>query len=257
MGYKPSQSSPSGKRPSTNQLCHKPMDDPCQLAVHHSSKTNTLYHCVCYNEQLIGIRKAGTVMLLFYVVIYLIYGITRPLIHSHVALNVIFCMIFNLDPGTPTIFAYFIISILIHVNTGPPRLREVYSVPRPPLVYLPASRPNRPINDSYIFELHRSGSNSILTEFSLRTSSKESNIRSVGIGPLNRLDAIDEKDPEADYHGPSHSSDQVVVAVVTEVSVVTEVTEMTEGMEVTEVTAARDPMRGSVSTCGSASIPMS
>ncbi|KAG0237588.1 hypothetical protein BGX31_003545 [Mortierella sp. GBA43] len=188
-------------------------------------------------QRLIGIRKAGTAMLCFYVVVYLIYGITRPLIHSHSVLNVVFCLIFNLDPGTPTIFAYFILSILIHVNAGPPRLQEVYQVPRPPLVYMPTSRPNRPINDSFIFELHRTGSYSAITEYTMRTSSKESNIRSVGISHLNRLDAIDEKESESENQGSSQSPDKTVV--VKEKPVVLS-------------TSFRDPMRGSVSSIGSA-----
>ncbi|KAF9949759.1 hypothetical protein BGZ65_007075, partial [Modicella reniformis] len=152
--------------------------------------------------RLISIRKAGTCMLLFYVVIYLIYGTTRVLIHSHIVWNVLFCVIFNLDPGTPTLYAYFILSILLHKNTGPPQLRQVYSVPRPPMVYLPPSRPNRPINDSYLFELHRSGISG--SDFSQLSSSRErdSDIRNVakssfGISSiLNRLDAIDEKGVE-------------------------------------------------------------
>ncbi|KAI7828782.1 hypothetical protein BC939DRAFT_50230 [Gamsiella multidivaricata] len=145
-------------------------------------------------HRLISIRNAGTVMLCFYVMIYLIYGITRPLIHAHIVWNVFFCAFFNLDPGTPTIFAYFIFSIMYHINAGPPRLRQVYSVPRPPLVYMPSSRPDRPIDDSFIFDLHRPNTAGVGSDFSQWSPSKDSAIRSLDLGPLSRLEGIDEKD---------------------------------------------------------------
>ncbi|GJJ77927.1 hypothetical protein EMPS_10286 [Entomortierella parvispora] len=112
--------------------------------------------------RLISIRNAGTLMLCFYITIYLIYGIARPMIHEHIVWNIFFCVCFNLDPGTPTIFAYFIFSILYHVHQGPPQLPEVYSlgpdtssVSRPPAMYMPPSRPTRPRSDSYLYDLHR------------------------------------------------------------------------------------------------------
>lgn len=104
-------------------------------------------------------------MLCFYIMIYLIYGIARPMIHEHVVWNIFFCVCFNLDPGTPTIFAYFIFSIMYHVNQGPPQLHQVYSlgpgpemaaVPRrPPVLHIPSSRSTRPRSDSYLYDLHR------------------------------------------------------------------------------------------------------
>ncbi|KAG0349241.1 hypothetical protein BG004_000465 [Podila humilis] len=103
-------------------------------------------------SRLISIRNAGTVMLCFYVVMYLIYGITRPLIHGHIVWNVFFCICFNLDPGTPTIFAYFTFSILYHMRQGPPRLHQVYSsglapVSRPAMSHLPSTGPVRRLSD--------------------------------------------------------------------------------------------------------------
>lgn len=101
-------------------------------------------------------------MLCFYIMMYLIYGIARPMIHEHMVWNIFFCVCFNLDPGTPTIFAYFIFSILYHVHQGPPQLHQVYSsgpdmssVSRPPAMYMPPSRTRRPRSDSYLYDLHR------------------------------------------------------------------------------------------------------
>lgn len=91
-------------------------------------------------------------MLCFYVVMYLVYGICRPMIHNHIVWNVFFCICFNLDPGTPTIFAYFIFSIMYHVRQGPPRLHQVYSsgmapVSRPAMSHFPSSGPMRRLSD--------------------------------------------------------------------------------------------------------------
>lgn len=112
-------------------------------------------------------------MLLFYVFIYVIYGITRPMIHQNIVWNVFFCIVFNLDPGTPTIYAYFIFSIVHHVNSGPPALRHVYSIPKPPVIHIPSSRPARPLSDSFLFDLHRSPSDSSRIDPSLWSPSKE------------------------------------------------------------------------------------
>ncbi|KAF9391681.1 hypothetical protein CPB97_005771 [Podila verticillata] len=103
-------------------------------------------------SRLISIRNAGSVMLCFYVVMYLVYGICRPMIHNHIVWNVFFCICFNLDPGTPTIFAYFIFSIMYHVRQGPPRLHQVYSsgmapVSRPAMSHFPSSGPMRRLSD--------------------------------------------------------------------------------------------------------------
>ncbi|ORZ04173.1 hypothetical protein BCR41DRAFT_200044 [Lobosporangium transversale] len=151
-------------------------------------------------------------MLCFYTVIYLIYGITRPLIHTHVAWNVLFCVVFNLDPGTPTIFAYFIFSILYHINTGPPRLREVYSVPRPPMVHVPNIRPNRPISDSYLFELHRTNPTGLDIDFTQWSPSKDSIMRSLDLNPSCRLDTVDEKDTESnqDQGSSTHTATTII-----------------------------------------------
>ncbi|KAF8921751.1 hypothetical protein EDD21DRAFT_390102 [Dissophora ornata] len=163
-------------------------------------------------RRLISIRNAGTVMLCFYVMIYLIYGIARPLIHEHIVWNVLFCAVFNLDPGLPTIFAYFIFSIINHVNSGPPRLRHVYSVPRPPLVHMPSSRPNRPINDSYIYGLHRSNYNGFDSDFSQWSPSKDSAIKHLDLGPLARIDAVDDADSQfTQDEGPSINSNLTIV----------------------------------------------
>ncbi|KAF9103205.1 hypothetical protein BGX29_003670 [Mortierella sp. GBA35] len=129
-------------------------------------------------HRLIGIRNAGTVMLLFYVVIYIIYGLVRPLIHQNIVWNVFFCIVFNLDPGTPTIFAYFIFSIIHHANSGPPSLRQVYSIPKPPVIHIPSSRPARPVSDSFLFDLHRSPSDGSRVDPSLWTVAKDSRNRS-------------------------------------------------------------------------------
>ncbi|KAG0289236.1 hypothetical protein BGZ98_003926 [Dissophora globulifera] len=161
-------------------------------------------------RRLISIRNAGAIMLCFYVVVYMIYGIARPLIHANVVWNVIFCAVFNLDPGTPTIYAYFIVSIIYHINTGPPRLRNVYSVPRPPLVHMPSSRPNRPIDDSYLFELHRSSR--VLSDFSHWSPRKGSPTLSNDLGSLYRGDSFEEKDSGlGDDHGLGHNSNLTVV----------------------------------------------
>ncbi|KAF9135975.1 hypothetical protein BGX30_011381 [Mortierella sp. GBA39] len=124
-------------------------------------------------HRLMSIRNAGTVMLLFYVFIYVIYGVTRPLIHQNIVWNVFFCIVFNLDPGTPTIFAYFIFSIIHHVNSGPPALRQVYSIPRPPIIHIPSSRPSRRLSDSFLFDLHRSPSDGSRVDPSLWSPSKD------------------------------------------------------------------------------------
>ncbi|KAG0257172.1 hypothetical protein BG011_004090 [Mortierella polycephala] len=136
--------------------------------------------------RLVSIRNAGTVMLCFYVMIYLAYGIARPMIHTHIAWNIFFSVCFNLDPGTPTIFAYFIISILYHINSGPPRLREVYSIPRPPMIHIPSSRPARPLSDSYVFDLHRYPSCGDDMDTSLRTFSKDPVTRSFDLNHFSR-----------------------------------------------------------------------
>ncbi|KAF9922687.1 hypothetical protein FBU30_007201 [Linnemannia zychae] len=128
-------------------------------------------------HRLIRIRNAGTVMLLFYVFMYIVYGITRPLIHQNIAWNVFFCICFNLDPGTPTIFACFIFSILHHINSGPPSLRQVYSIPKPPVIHIPSSRPARPVSDSFLFDLHRSPSGGSRVDPSLWSTSKETRDR--------------------------------------------------------------------------------
>ncbi|KAG0044310.1 hypothetical protein BGZ83_010472 [Gryganskiella cystojenkinii] len=117
--------------------------------------------------RLISIRNAGTIMLCFYILIYLVYGIARPMIHEHVVWNVFFCVCFNLDPGTPTIFIYFIFSILYHINQGPPKMPHVYAtsascgaemtnaIPSPPILHIPSSRSVRPRSDSYLYDLQR------------------------------------------------------------------------------------------------------
>ncbi|KAF9581615.1 hypothetical protein BGW38_001306, partial [Lunasporangiospora selenospora] len=112
-------------------------------------------------HRLINIRNIGTAMLCFYVMIYLLYGIVRPLIHSHIFWNVFFCVCFNLDPGTPTIFAYFIVSILYHIRQSPQPLctshpTELSSgpLPRPPMARISSFRRARPRSDSYLFEHH-------------------------------------------------------------------------------------------------------
>ncbi|KAG0234050.1 hypothetical protein BGW42_006916 [Actinomortierella wolfii] len=100
--------------------------------------------------RLLKIRNVGTVVLFFYVAIYLAYGIARPKIHSHIVWNVFFCVCFNLDPGTPTIFIFFILSILHHRRTEAPKLRQVYSsggtpVATPMSTFPPTFRPTRPL----------------------------------------------------------------------------------------------------------------
>ncbi|KAF9975557.1 hypothetical protein BGZ73_000769 [Actinomortierella ambigua] len=100
--------------------------------------------------RLIKIRNVGTIVLFFYVAIYLAYGIARPMIHSHIAWNVFFCVCFNLDPGTPTIFVFFILSILHHRRVEAPKLRQVYSsgstpVSTPMSSFAPTFRPTRPL----------------------------------------------------------------------------------------------------------------
>ncbi|KAG0238802.1 hypothetical protein BGW41_008013 [Actinomortierella wolfii] len=100
--------------------------------------------------RLLKIRNVGTVVLFFYVAIYLAYGIARPKIHSHIVWNVFFCVCFNLDPGTPTIFIFFILSILHHRRTEAPKLRQVYSsggtpVSTPMSTFPPTFRPTRPL----------------------------------------------------------------------------------------------------------------
>ncbi|KAG0259040.1 hypothetical protein DFQ27_004333 [Actinomortierella ambigua] len=99
--------------------------------------------------RLINIRNVGTIVLFFYVAIYLAYGIARPMIHSHIVWNVFFCVCFNLDPGTPTIFVFFILSILHHRRAEAPKLRQVYSsgntpVSSPMVAFTPTFRPTRP-----------------------------------------------------------------------------------------------------------------
>ncbi|KAF9288747.1 hypothetical protein BGZ68_010675 [Mortierella alpina] len=159
-------------------------------------------------HRLVSIRNAGTVMLCFYVMIYLIYGIARPLIHTHIVWNVFFCICFNLDPGIPTIFAYFIFSILYHIHSGPPRLRHVYSIPRPPMVHIPSSRPARPLSDSYVFDLHRSASsNGAELGSSLWPHYRDPAVRSFDLSQLDRLQATFQKSSDTlDEEGLDHKA---------------------------------------------------
>ncbi|KAF9909108.1 hypothetical protein EC991_009018 [Linnemannia zychae] len=136
-------------------------------------------------HRLLSIRNAGTIMLLFYVLIYIIYGIARPLIHQNIAWNVFFCICFNLDPGTPTIYAYFIFSIIHQANSGPPSLRQVYSIPKPPVIHIPSSRPARPLSDSFLFDLHRSPSDGSRIDHSLWSPAKDPRSRSYDLFHLD------------------------------------------------------------------------
>ncbi|KAF8950334.1 hypothetical protein BGZ46_004596, partial [Entomortierella lignicola] len=138
--------------------------------------------------RLISIRNAGTLMLCFYVLMYLTYGIARPLIHKNIISNVIFCLVFNLDPGTPTIYAYFIFSILYRINTHPSNLHQPANISRPPTVHIPASRPARPLSDSYLFDLRRSSSAGISSNIPYRSPSKNSATRSMDLSSLRRYD---------------------------------------------------------------------
>ncbi|KAF9359327.1 hypothetical protein BGX26_012612 [Mortierella sp. AD094] len=141
-------------------------------------------------HRLISIRNAGTVMLCFYVMIYLIYGISRPLIHTHIVWNVVFCLVFNLDPGTPTIYAYFIFSILYRINAHSSCLPQTVPFPRPPMVHIPASRPIRPRSDSYLFDLRRPSAAGVGSGIPQRSPSTRSVTRSMDLHSLGRVDTI-------------------------------------------------------------------
>ncbi|KAF9175845.1 hypothetical protein BGX21_003914 [Mortierella sp. AD011] len=149
-------------------------------------------------HRLISIRNAGTAMLSFYVIIYSIYGISRPLIHSHIVWNIVFCVVFNLDPGTPTIYAYFIFSILYHINARSSCLPQTDPLPRPPMVHIPASRPSRPRSDSYLFDLRRPSVAGVGPSIPRRSPSMRSVTRSMDLHSLSRADTITDKNNHLD-----------------------------------------------------------
>ncbi|KAF9434245.1 hypothetical protein BGZ76_008335 [Entomortierella beljakovae] len=151
-------------------------------------------------NRLISIRNAGTIMLSFYVIIYLTYGIARPLIHSHISSNVIFCVIFNLDPGIPTIYAYFIFSIIYRINTQSSRLHQASIAQRPPMAHITSSNFSNPTND--IFYLRQPGTVGVGSRIPQRTLSDSSMFASSDLSSLGRFDSFSGKYPEpTEYKG--------------------------------------------------------
>ncbi|KAF9109268.1 hypothetical protein BGX27_007789 [Mortierella sp. AM989] len=119
-------------------------------------------------------------------------------------IGILFCLVFNLDPGTPTIYAYFIFSILYRINTRSSRLHQPSSISRPPMAHIQSSRRARPISDSYLFDLRRGSAAGVGDDFPQRSLSKNSVVRSMDLSSLSRIDSIiDRNNDTAQEQGSS------------------------------------------------------